>query len=206
MTAPSPDSGGTSSSGLRPDSAPAEVVRSTGWLSALSALVIVLIVAYAGLFVYSFKQWLKPDYSHGFLVPFFSVYLAWRWREWAPKRIRWPNLWGLAFIAGGIGLFLAAGLSNIAKEWLQGLSLVINLCGVALLLGGWSALRWLWPSLAFLMFMLPLPYRVEHALGWQLQKIAAIASEFTLQTIGYPTYREGVVLHVKDRAGSEIGV
>jgi exosortase len=46
--------------------------------------------------------------------------------------------------------------------------------------------------------MFPLPNSVSHALGWYLQVIAARASEFTLQTIGYPTYREGVILHVKD--------
>jgi exosortase/archaeosortase family protein len=39
---------------------------------------------------------------------------------------------------------------------------------------------------------------VETKLFWQLQSVAAIASEFVLQTIGYPTYREGVVLYVKD--------
>ncbi|MCI0700405.1 MAG: exosortase/archaeosortase family protein [Planctomycetia bacterium] len=196
---------GDSNSGSRPDLAShrestVKIVRSAGWIAAAVPLTVVLIVAYANLFAYSFTQWLKPEYSHGFLVPFFSAYLAWHWKQWAPERIKWPNTWGLAFIAGGIGLFLVAGLSNIAKEWLQGLSFVLNLCGIALLLGGWPTLRWLWPALAFLMFMFPLPYSVERTLGWQLQKVAAIASEFTLQTIGYPTYREGIVLHVQDHA------
>jgi exosortase len=158
-----------------------------------------LAVLYARLFAYCFSQWLKPDYSHGFLVPAFAGYLAWHWRAWAPARLRWPDPWGLAFVAGGVVLFAAADKLNVAREWLQGLSLVVNLCGVALLLGGWAALRWLAPPLAFLLFMFPLPFRVEHALGWQLQKVAAIASEFVLQTIGYPTYRTGVVLHVRDQ-------
>jgi exosortase len=197
-----PASGGTpgspSRSGHSSSSLPAaEVIRSSGWIAALLALVAVLTFMYAGLLRYSFTQWLKPDYSHGFLVPFFAVYLAWHWRDRAPQRIRWPEPWGLAFLAGGAALFVL-GVLNIGKEWLQGLSLVINLCGAALLLGGWPMLRWLAPALAFLIFMFPLPGRVETALGWQLQKVAAIASEFALQTIGYPTYREGVVLTVKD--------
>jgi exosortase len=176
----------------------AETVRSQGWIAALLAFVGGLAFLYANLFAYCFEQWLKPDYSHGFLVPLFAVFLAWHWREWAPARLRWPEPWGLAFLAGGIGLFVAAGKINIAKEWLQGLSLVVNLCGAALLLGGWNVLRWLVAPLAFLLFMFPLPYKAEIALGWELQKVAAIASEFVLQTIGYPTYREGVILHVKD--------
>jgi exosortase len=149
---------------------------------------------------YCYGKWLKPDYSHGFLVPLFSTYLAYHWRDWAPRRLKWPDPWGLAFVAGGVVLFAAAGKFNIAKEWLQGLSLVLNLCGASLLLGGWPALRWLWPALAFLMFMFPLPDSVERTMGTKLQLTAAIASEFVLQTVGYATYREGVVLHVRDHA------
>jgi exosortase len=177
-----------------------EVVRSAGWVAALVAVVAALAFAYYPVLTYSAQQWLKPDYSHGFLVPVFSVYLAWRWREWAPKQITWPNPWGLVFITCGAAIYLAARLTNVALEWLQGLSLVVNLCGAAVLLGGWPALRWLWPALAFLIFMFPLPYRVEHFLGWQLQKTAALASTFVLQTIGYPTYTEGVVIHVRDQS------
>jgi exosortase len=161
-------------------------------------LVAALALRYAKFLSECLDWWLKPDYSHGFLVPVFAVFLAWHWRAAAPSRFRWPNPWGLLFIAAGIALYAGFDKMNIAREWLLGLSLVLNLCGAVLLLGGWHALRWLAAPIAFLMFMFPLPFRVEHALGWQLQKVAAIASEFVLQTVGYPTYREGVVLHVKD--------
>src|SRR5262249_45475007 len=112
--------------------------------------------------------------------------------------IKWPEPWGLAFLVGGVVVFVVAGLTNVGKEWLQGFSLVLNLCAAVLMLGGWKALRWLWPSLAVLLFLFPLPLAVEHALGWQLQRVAAAASQFILQTLGYATYREGVVLHVQD--------
>lgn len=173
-------------------------IRSPGWIGALVAIVGVLGFVYYPLLRYSFEQWLKPDYSHGFLVPLFSVYLAWKWKRWAPSDIAWPDPKGLVVISGAAVLFLLAGVSNIGKEWLQGLSLVLSLCGATLLLGGTAALRWLWPSLAFLLFMFPLPYKIESTLGWPLQKVAAVGSEFVLQTIGYPTFREGVTLHCKD--------
>jgi exosortase len=177
-----------------------ETVRSTDWLVAAVVLLVAIAFAYAKLFLVSFDKWLKPDYSHGFLVPVFSAYLIYRsWAE-APRKIRWPNLWGLAFLGVGLAIFLAAGEYNIGKEWLEGFSLVINLCGVVVLLGGWSTLKWAWPAAAFLIFMFPLPYSVEHFMTERLQKIAAVSSEFVLQTIGFPTYREGVVLHVKGQA------
>jgi exosortase len=175
-----------------------ETVRSSSWIGSAVVLLAALAFAYSNLFRTAFLTWLKPDYSHGFLVPFFSAYLIYRsWPE-APRKIRWPNLWGLAFLAGGLALFLIVGSLNFAKEWLQGLSLLINLTGVLVLLGGWSAAKWAAPAVAFLIFMFPLPYSVEIRLGADLQRIAAIGSEHVLQTIGYPTYREGVILHVQD--------
>lgn len=175
-----------------------ETIRSPGWLSALVAILAGLGFLYFPLFQYSFGEWLKPDYSHGFLVPLFSIYLAWKWKDWAPAEFAWPDPLGLAFIGAGAVIFIVAGVLGIGKEWLQGASLVLNLCGATLLLAGPAALRWLWPSLAFCLFMFPLPYGVEVALGWPLQKIAAVASEFTLQTLGYPTYRAGMILHCQD--------
>ena len=175
-----------------------ETVRSNNWIVSAVVLLTALAFAYAKLFRDSFDAWLKPDYSHGFLVPFFSAYLLYRSWPQAPRKLRWPNPWGLAFLSAGLLIFFVAGQTNYAKEWSQGFSLVISLCGVVVLLGGWPALKWAWPSIAFLIFMFPLPYRVETLLGSKLQVIAAMASEFVLQTIGYPTYRDGVILHVKD--------
>jgi exosortase len=175
-----------------------ETVRSKPWIAAAVALSAALVFAYAPLFRAAFHAWLRPDYSHGFLVPLFSAYLIYRWWPEAPRKLEWPNPWGLAILVGGLALFLVAGMLNYGKEWLQGLSLVIDLCGMVVLLGGWRPLKWCWPAIAFLMFMFPLPLRVETYLGWYLQKIAAIAAEFLLQTIGYPTYREGVIIHVQN--------
>jgi exosortase len=176
-----------------------EVVRSRDWIAAAIVLVVALTFAYAKLLAYSFHEWLKPDYSHGFLVPLFSAYLIYLWWPEAPRKIRWPNPWGLAFLAGGMAIFAYEERVNLGKEWFQGLSLVIDLCGTVVLLGGWSALKWCWPAIAFLMFMFPLPHSVEHRLGAELQVLAARCSEFVLQTVGYATYRDGVILHVKDQ-------
>jgi len=170
------------------------------WLTGSLALTIICILGfvYFPLLKYSFGQWLKPDYSHGFLVPVFAGYLAWTRRNRAPTQLQWPDVWGIAFVVVGAVLFLLAGLSNIAREWLQGVSLILNLCGATLILGGKRSFLWLWPCLAFLVFMFPLPYRVEHLLGWQLQRVAASGSEYALQTIGYPTFREGIKIHCQD--------
>ena len=60
--------------------------------------------------------------------------------------------------------------------------------------GGWRALGWAWPAIAFLVFMIPLPFRFEAALAHPLQRIGTIMSTFALQTIGMTAYSEGNVI------------
>jgi exosortase/archaeosortase family protein len=53
-------------------------------------------------------------------------------------------------------------------------------------------LRWALPAVAFLFFMVPLPFRVETAISVPLQRIAATGSTWLLQLFGLPALREGV--------------
>ncbi len=84
--------------------------------------------------------------------------------------------------------------------WLEGMAMILILGGVALLWGGPKALRWSLPSLAFLIFMIPLPYRIEVALGDPLQRIGTLASTYMLQTAGLPAIAEGNIIRLDDQA------
>src|SRR4029077_18020581 len=64
-------------------------------------------------------------------------------------------------------------------------------------------LGWAWPSMVFLAFMVPLPYRIETALGAPLQAIATTASTFLLQTLGFMAFAEGNVIELDE---AQIGV
>ncbi|HEY3787484.1 MAG TPA: archaeosortase/exosortase family protein, partial [Urbifossiella sp.] len=88
-----------------------ETIRSPGWIAALVAIIGGLGFLYFPLMSYCFGEWLKPDYSHGFLVPLFSIYLAWMWKSWAPAEIAWPDPKGVAFIALGAGIFVLVGIT-----------------------------------------------------------------------------------------------
>lgn len=142
-----------------------------------------------------------PRYAHGYLVPLFSAVLLWLRRD----RIRDAELrtsWlGLPLIGAGAGLKVAAGYAY--NDWLDAFSLIVAIAGGFLLLGGPRALRWAWPAVAFLMFMVPLPFRLEMALGWPLQRLATIASTFALQTLGFPAIGEGNVIRMTE---STLGV
>jgi exosortase len=135
------------------------------------------------------RRWgADPRYSHGYLVPLFAGYLLWarRGRAGRSPQGRW---WGLALLASG--LVARAGGTLLNFEWLSGVALVPCLAGVAVLTAGRSALAAAWPALAFLLFMVPLPYRFETALSAPLQRIATLASTYALETLGFAAIAEG---------------
>jgi exosortase len=140
-----------------------------------------------------FQRWsTDPRYSHGYLVPLFSGYLLWSWREQFPKEAYHGQNWGLFLLGVGLGISFLG--TYLAIGWLNGISLLPCVAGLTVLMGGWSVLRWSWPAIAFLLFMLPLPFLVETALANRLQPIATIASTFVLQTLGFVAFSEGNVI------------
>lgn len=138
-------------------------------------------------------RWLRdPQYSHGFLVPVFAAFVLWsRWpmRPRAPLTATW---WGLPCL--GLAVLVRLAGAYFYFPWLDAWSLVPCLVGLCLLLGGLPALRWFWPAVALLGFMLPAPYQVEVALTHPLQRLATNASVYALQMLGYPALAEGNII------------
>jgi exosortase len=133
-----------------------------------------------------------PQYSHGFLVPVFALLVLW-FRKNALRQAIWrPAWWGLPVLLAGVFLRLLA--VRMALEPLDAISLLPTLAGLVLLVGGWDYLRWSWPALAFLGFMLPLPFQVEVALAQPLRRLATSISTYALQTLGYAAIAEGNII------------
>jgi exosortase len=132
------------------------------------------------------------QYSHGYLVPAFALGLLWARRKMLRESAPRPAWWGGVVLIVGIGLHLFGGY--YAYTWLDAFSLLPTLAGVVLMLGGWPAWRWAWPAVGFLIFMIPLPYRLEVSLAAPLQRIATVSSTFLLQTFGLPAVAEGNVI------------
>jgi exosortase len=128
-------------------------------------------------------------YSHGWLVPLFSLYLIWRQRETLRGQEFRPSWWGIAVLLAGLAVS-AAG-TYLYLDWLNAVALPCCLAGMVVLLLGWSGLGVLWPALAFLLFMVPLPFQLEVALAHPLQRIATLASTLVLQTLGFAAFSEG---------------
>ncbi len=163
----------------------------------LLGFLVALLWAYAPTLSAMVQRWAEdPKYSHGFLVPIFAAVVLWVRRDDHPG-VKLSFSWqGLYWLAGAGLLRLASAVFYL--EWLDSLSLLPAVAGLCLLLGGVPALRWAWPSIAFLVFMMPAPYQLEIALAQPLQKVATACSTYLLQTLGLPAVAEGNVIWIDD--------
>lgn len=160
-----------------------------------------LLWSYWPVFATIAERWAhEPQYSHGFFVPLFALFLLWDRRHHCPESFQ-GTPWGALLAGAGVALYLSGTLFHFA--WFSAASLLLTLLGCALLLGGVGALRWSWPSICFLFFMLPLPFSVEVSLAHPLQGLATEASTFILVLLGFPATAEGNIITIGD---SEIRV
>jgi len=146
--------------------------------------------AYGPALAVMWGKWVNdPQYSHGYLVPAFAAVLLWLRRGCLPETVSGYSGLGLLLLLGGGLVRLAAGFLYV--DWLEAFSLVVCVGGLFALHGGKPVLRWAWPAVAFLVFMIPLPTRVETALSQPLRRVATVASLYIMQTAGLPAVAEG---------------
>jgi exosortase len=133
-----------------------------------------------------------PQYAHGYLVPGFAAALLWLRRDRLAAGRLQTNGWGALILAGGILMRLVGAYFHYV--WIDAVSFLPCLAGIWVLLGGKIAWRWGWPAIAFLAFMVPLPYGFSLLMAGPLQRLATVASTFLLQTVGMPAVAEGNVI------------
>ena len=109
--------------------------------------------------------------------------------------------WGIAFFVvwALMRMYSAFLVVERTDEW----SLIPFAAGVTIFLGGWRALRWAWPSIVYLFFLVPLPGALQSQLGPSLQRIGTEASKYAIQTLGIPAVSVGNVIHLQE---AQLGV
>lgn len=163
--------------------------------SAAAILGVVLLAVYWNILRALVIQWWDDaNYSHGFLVPIFCLYLVWRQRAYLQRLPVRGSLVGLAVILVGIGILLAGDLG--ADNFLMRSSLIVVLAGLVLFLLGRRIFRGLLFPLAFLFFMVPLPGVIFYAITFPLQSLAARQAAWMLEWLGIPVLLDGNVIHL----------
>jgi len=137
------------------------------------------------------QWWQDPNYTHGFFVPMFSLFLLWERRaKLAALRIKpaWPGLVMLLFALWTLIL------GTIKSEFfLYRLSVLLFIAGVVVFLAGWKHLVAISFPLAFLVLMIPSSTLLEQ-ITFPLQIIASKTATFLLMLAGVPAVREGNII------------
>ncbi len=166
------------------------------------ALAVAILVVLFALFCYAdvlrilWIQWNTNEAnSHGFLIPWISLYLVWLRRE-DLAGLRLAPAWALALLAlvASLSVLLLGRLGGIVG--LQEVSFVVTLWTLVVLLFGWRGLRALWFPIAFLLFMMPIWDLASEPLYYPLQLGAAVVAAGILSAFGVPVFRDGTFLNL----------
>ena len=156
-------------------------------------LLVAIGAAYASVIPAMVGDWYNdPNYSHGFLVPVISAYfLSQNWDELKLSPVR-PSNAGLPVVIGSLLLLL---LGYIGTEYFtMRASLVVLVAGIVLYWFGWGILRLASLPIAFLIFMVPLPYIVYDSLAFPLKLLVTKASVAVLQILSVPVVSQGNII------------
>ena len=154
-----------------------------------------LLWLYAPVLYRLIAQWIHdPNYSHGFFVPAFSLYVVWQERDRLRRLPLRPSWSGLLVLAVAV-IVLTAGTLG-AELFLSRTSFLIAIAGLVVLFFGWNYLHAVLFPWLFLLLMIPIPNIIFNQITFPLQLLASKAAAFVLPLLGVPVLREGNVIQL----------
>jgi exosortase len=168
------------------------------WLIAWGPIVLLgllLVLLYDHIAVKLVTDWATlPDFSHGFLIPFFALFLLWDKRQElrsTPIIPTWSGIWLVA-----LGLFeLLLGVLG-ADLFVQRTSFVVLIAGLIWTLLGNAMLGRLKFVLFVLLLAIPLPTILFNQITFPLQLRASEFAADILPHLGVPVLQEGNIIQL----------
>jgi len=158
-------------------------------------LLILLVALYSRIALKLVNDWYElPDFSHGFLIPFFVAFLLWDKRETLRKVPLQPSWAGLSLVFLGLFLLLTGVFG--ADLFLSRISFLLLVAGMV-----WTLLgRAMMTELKFVLFVfllaIPLPSVLFNQITFPLQLLASQLASSLLPFAGVPVLREGNVIQL----------
>lgn len=140
------------------------------------------------------QWWHDPNFSHGFFVPLFSLFLLWQEQDRLRRLTPRPSSSGFVGLGSALCLLVVGQLG--AELFLARFSLLLLLASLIILYAGWPFFRAVLFPWAFLLLMIPIPAILFNQITFPLQIQASKVSAFILPLLGVPTLREGNVINL----------
>lgn len=142
----------------------------------------------------SAQWWHDPNFSHGFFVPAFSLYVLWERRKALVAMPTRPSWAGLPILIFSLAMLIVGVLG--AELFLSRLSLLFAIAGLVVLFLGWQHQRAIVFPWAFLLLMIPIPSILFNDITFPLQLLASKVAAHVLPWMGVPVFREGNVIQL----------
>jgi hypothetical protein len=185
-----PDPGFTN----RPPAQSAWIAGWAGW-GPIGVLAALLIVLYHGIAVKLVSDWYElPDFSHGFLIPFFAAFVVWENRRAFRATPVTPDWTGLILVILGLFELLLGRLG--ADLFLQRTSFVLLVAGLIWTLAGKHMLGRAKFVLFVLLLAIPLPTILFNQITFPLQLLASRFASDLLPIAGVPVLQEGNIIQL----------
>ena len=155
----------------------------------IGLLIAAFVFAYFDTLVSLVKAWAgRNDYSHGFIVPFASLYFFYALRGRLQRIDIKPNIfYGSAVTLAGVLMHMLGKTGGIIT--IQQLSILVVLPGLIILLLGIKMFKALLLPLGYLVLMVPLILDVVFTpLHWPFQLFGANIAAMILSSIGIPVF------------------
>lgn len=140
------------------------------------------------------QWWSDPNFSHGFFVPAFSIFVLYQTRARFREIENAPSNWGLAVVCLAL-VTLILGVFG-AELFLSRTSFILLIVGLVVFFRGWNVFYAALFPLAFLLLMVPIPSIVFSQITFPLQILASKLAAWTLPFLGVPVLREGNVINL----------
>jgi exosortase len=205
---PSPVAGSTQAGSIKPESLATEPddktveaaapqtrsLRIQAWLpyAVIAALVVAIYFRVAAKLVFDWYD--LPDYSHGFLVPFFAIFVMWDNRKVLRDIPLRPSWAGVPLIVFGL-IVVVLGVYG-ADLFLSRISFLILVSGLIWTFLGRPMLHALSFPLFILLLAIPFPAIVFNQITFPLQLLASRLASVILPLLGVPVLLEGNVIEL----------
>lgn len=163
-----------------------------GWLWLCIALALMVAAFWGGIEELTVRWDKQEEYSHGYMLPFITLYFIWQKKNIIAQSEFAPSWWGVGLILAALAVFVVGEVS--ALFILTQYSLIVVLVGLALAIMGWPAAKPVLVPILLLVFAIPLPYFLEASLSANLQLLSSKLGVYFIRWCQIPVFLEGNVI------------
>lgn len=150
-----------------------------------------------------FDWWTDENYSHGLLIPFVIGFIIWLEFDELKKALQQSQIrLGGSLILFALFVLLVGTLG--AELFLQRISLVIMLAGIAVYFWGAKMLQILLVPFILLIFAIPIPQIIFNKIAFPLQLWASQMAVWGIRVFEVASVRKGNVIEILPRGSQQI--